>query len=144
MQQLLTVCIGNICRSPIAEALLKSHFADKTIWSAGIEALSGNPADPLSIKVAAARGLDLTAHRAQQLSGWMCKQADLILVMEQGHKTLLEERYPLARGKIFRLGEVGKFEIEDPYRKPEEAFEIAFERIDQGVADWADRIRKLG
>ncbi len=144
MQHILTLCVGNICRSPIAEVLLAQQFPDKTIWSAGLDALAGNPAAPLSIEVAAAHGVDLSAHRAQQLVGWMCQRAELILVMEQGHKTQLEQQYPLVRGKVFRLGEIGKFDIADPYRQPRDAFETAYDHIARGVADWAPRIRLLG
>ena len=144
MKNILVLCIGNICRSPIAEALLKQHFPDKTIWSAGLGALVGNPADPLSIQVAAAHGVDMSAHRAQQLASWMCQSAGLILVMEQGHKTEIEQLYPLVRGKVFRLGEIGKFDIADPYTQPLEAFETTYTDIARGVADWAPRIRQLG
>ena len=141
---MLTICIGNICRSPIAEALLRQQFPEKTIWSAGLGALIGAPADPLSVTVAGAEGLDLSAHRAQQLTGWMCQSADLILVMEQSHKNEIEQQYPLVRGKVFRLGEVGKFDIADPYRMPKEAFDSAFKSIARGVAEWTPRIRLLG
>lgn len=144
MKHILTLCVGNICRSPIAEALLAREFPDKTIWSAGLAALVGDPADPLSIEVAAAHGVDLSAHRAQQLVGWMCQTAELILVMEQGHKSEVEQQYPLVRGKVFRLGEIGKFDIADPYRESREAFETAYDHIARGVADWAPRIRQLG
>ena len=144
MQNILVLCIGNICRSPIAEALLKQQFPEKTIWSAGLGALVGNSADPLTIEVAATHGLDLSAHRAQQLVGWMCQTAELILVMEQGHKIEVEQLYPLVRGKVFRLGEFGKFDITDPYRQPRAAFETAYGHIARGVADWAPRIRQLG
>ena len=144
MKHILMLCIGNICRSPIAEALLAREFPDKTIWSAGLGALVGNPADQLSIEVAAANGLDLSAHRAQQLAGWMCQTAELMLVMEQGHKTQLEQLYPLARGKVFRLGEIGQFDIADPYRQSKAVFESAYALIARGVADWAPRIRQLG
>ena len=143
MKHILMLCIGNICRSPIAEALLAREFPDKTIWSAGLGALVGNPADQLSIEVAAAHGLDLSAHRAQQLVSWMCQNAELVLVMEQGHKTQLEQQYPLARGKVFRLGEIGQFDIADPYRQPKAVFESAYALIARGVADWAPRIRQL-
>ena len=144
MKHILTVCVGNICRSPIAEGLLKQEFPDKTIWSAGLGALTGSPADPLSVEVAAARGLDVSAHRAQQLASWMCQAADLIFVMEQFQKIELEQQYPLVRGKVFRLGELGKFDIADPYRQPIAAFDTAYEAIALGVAKWAPRIRLLG
>ena len=143
MKHILILCIGNICRSPIAEAMLKHEFPEKTIWSAGLGALTGHPADPLSIEVAAAHGLDLSGHRAQQVAGWMCQEADLILVMEQVHKSEVEQQFPLMRGKVFRLGELGKFDIADPYRKPVDAFNSAYEAIALGVANWAPRIRML-
>ena len=144
MKHILILCIGNICRSPIAEALLKLEFPEKKIWSAGLGALIGSPADPLSIEVAAARGLDMSAHRAQQLASWMCQTADLILVMEQLQKIEVQQQYPLVRGKVFRLGELGKFDIADPYRQPMAAFDTAYEAIALGLANWVPRIRLLG
>ena len=144
MKHILVLCIGNICRSPIAEALLKQQFPDKQIWSAGLGALVGKPADPLSVEVAAAHGLDLSTHRAQQVASWMCQRAELILVMEQDHKAQLEKQFPLVRGKAFRLGEPGQFDIADPYRQPKDAFEAAYSAIALGVSQWATRIRQLG
>lgn len=143
MKQILVLCIGNICRSPIAEAMLKKEFPDKTIWSAGLGALVGNPADPMSVDLAEKNGYDLSGHRAQQVSAWMCQQAELILVMEQSHKTDIENRYPMVRGKTFCLGSVGGFEIADPYRLGREAFDTAYAAIARGVADWTTRIHKL-
>lgn len=144
MKRILALCIGNICRSPLAQALLARELPGLTVWSAGLGALVGQPADPLSVLVAAEQGLDLRAHRAQQVSAWMCQQAELILVMEQAHKAALEQQFPLVRGKVFRLGQLGNFEIADPYRQPREAFDTACAAIAQGVSDWAPRIRQLG
>lgn len=143
MKQILTLCAGNICRSPIAAALLEREFPDKTVLSAGLGALEGKPADPLAIEVAAAHGLDLSAHRSVQFAPWMCQTAELILVMEQGHKAELEQKFPLVRGKVFRLGEYGKFDITDPYQRSKEAFEAAYDDIARGVADWVPRIQKI-
>jgi protein-tyrosine phosphatase len=63
--------------------------------------------------------------------------------MEQEHKTQLEQLYPQVRGKVFRLGLYGKFDIADPYRQSREAFDTAFQGISQGIADWLPRIKKL-
>lgn len=143
MQHILTLCIGNICRSPLAQVLLARELPTHKVWSAGLSALVGAPADPLSVQIAQEQGLDLSAHRAQQVTSFLCQQADLILVMEQSHKSQLEQLYPPVRGKVFRLGQFGQFEIADPYRQPREAFDTAYQGIAQGVADWLTRIRQL-
>jgi protein-tyrosine phosphatase len=143
MMRILTLCVGNICRSPIAQALLTREFPQLSVRSAGLSALVGKPADPMAQEVAASHGLDLSQHRAQQISAVLCQQSDLILVMEQAHKDWLEQLYPQVRGKAFRLGQLGQFEIADPYRKPIQAFETAYEAIFRGVSDWSQRIRKL-
>ena len=143
MKRILTLCVGNICRSPLAQALLARELPGHTIWSAGLGALVGQGADPFSVEVAAAHGLDITAHRAQQVTSFLCQQTELILVMEQLHKSQLEQQFPVVRGKVFTLGQFGQFEIADPYRQPRDAFDTAYAAIAQGVADWAPRIRKL-
>lgn len=144
MQNILVLCIGNICRSPLAEALLRRQLPSKTIWSAGMKALVGNPADPESVAVAVQHGLDLSAHRAQQLTAWMCQRAELILLMEQSQKFDLEQQYPWTRGKVFRLGGWSDFDIVDPYLQSREAFNVAYACISRGVTDWVPRIKQLG
>ena len=73
----------------------------------------------------------------------LCQQSQLILVMEQDHKTELERLFPLARGKVFRIGHVGQFDVADPYRQPRPAFDAAYAAIARGVQDWVPRIRQL-
>jgi protein-tyrosine phosphatase len=143
MHHILTLCIGNICRSPLAQVLLARELPTHHVWSAGLDALVGAPADPTSVLIAKDRGMDLSAHRAQQVTSVMCLQAELILVMEQAHKAQIEQMYPSVRGKVFRLGEFGRFDIADPYRQPREAFDTAYQGIEQGVSDWLTRIRQL-
>jgi protein-tyrosine phosphatase len=143
LKNILTVCIGNICRSPLAQLLLARELPGATVWSAGLSALVGQPADPFSVQVGVIHGLDLAEHRAQQVNSWLCQNAELILVMEQAHKTAIEQQYPLVRGKVFRLGEHGQFDIADPYRQPISAFETAYADIARGVESWVPRIRKL-
>lgn len=83
------VCVGNICRSPMAEALVAHRLAGMpgvATASAGISALVGRPADGLAQELMAARGLDLSGHRARQLTPELATSFDLILVMEDGHR----------------------------------------------------------
>jgi protein-tyrosine phosphatase len=140
MKHIMTLCLGNICRSPLAEALLARELPEHTVWSAGLGALVGNPADPLAVAVGAAHGLDIRTHRAQQVSSWLCQQVQMIMVMEQAHKAQLEQQFPMMRGKVFGLGQ---FDIADPYQQPIEAFDSAYAAIAQGVAVWVPRIRQL-
>lgn len=143
---ILVVCVGNICRSPVAEGLLKTRLPGNTVWSAGLAALVGHPADAISAEIALQHGIDISAHRAQQIFGWMCTKADLVLVMESMHKQHLEKQFPLARGKIHRLGEFGPegpFDIADPYRQTRFSFDAAHAAIAIGVDAWARRILQI-
>ena len=144
MNNILALCVGNICRSPVAEAFLKDRLPGRKVWSAGLHAVVGHGAEATASEIAKQHGLDLSAHRAQQVAGWMCSHADLVLVMEVGHQQELEKRYPTARGKIHRLGEFGPqggFDIADPYRQPRAAFEAAHAAIARGVDEWVRRIK---
>ncbi|KQX39182.1 low molecular weight protein-tyrosine-phosphatase [Variovorax sp. Root434] len=143
MKSVLVVCIGNICRSPMGEALIAAALPQLEVASAGVGALVGQPADPLARQLMAERGLDIESHRARQLTNLMCQQADLILVMDEEQRLLINQRHPLTRGKLFRLGEVARVDIPDPYRLGRPAFEQALQLIDAGASAWVERIRKL-
>jgi protein-tyrosine phosphatase len=136
--RILMVCVGNICRSPMAEVLLRARLAGRprapVIESAGIAALVGKPADPMAIELMRAQGIDLTGHRARQLTPELIRSFDLILVMENGHQHAVEGILPAARGRVFPLGKWGGFEVPDPYRKDRAAFEHAAKLIDEGLA----------
>lgn len=140
LSNILFVCIGNICRSPMAEALFKQAMPDKAVCSAGISALVGEPADPLSIQLMQERGIDLAEHRAQNLATWMVNEADLIVTMDQYQKRYIEFKYHIAKGKIMRLGEYGNYDIPDPYQQNLTAFRHSYNLIAQGVDELTERM----
>ena len=71
----------------------------------------------------------------------MVRDADLVLVMESGHKRATDDADPTARGKVHRLGEWQDRDIDDPNRQPKAAFADALADIQEGVASWAEKIK---
>ena len=143
-RRVLILCTGNICRSPMAEAILRARLTalkpDALVESAGIGAPVGKPADPVAVDLMAARGLDISEHRARQISGDMIREFPLLIVMEAMQQEYIEKRWPLSRGRVHTLGRWGGFEIPDPYRGDYADFEKALVLIDRGIDDWFEKI----
>lgn len=138
---ILIICTGNICRSPIAERILRKKLPNKKINSAGVGALVDHPADISAIKVAAIHDLSLEGHKGTQFTSRLGRQYDLLLVMEQEHIEKVSHIAPEVRGKTMLLGHwlAGK-EIPDPYRKSDEAFESVYQLIEHSCQCWADKL----
>ena len=139
---ILVVCIGNICRSPTAERLLKQALPHKTISSAGISALAGHAADDTATAVADQNGVSLEGHVVRQLTRELCQQHDLILVMEQKHIDAVTRIAPEVRGKTMLYGHWIKRDIPDPYRQSREAFEFTYDLLADATQAWAQRLKK--
>ncbi|TAL66421.1 MAG: low molecular weight phosphotyrosine protein phosphatase [Legionella sp.] len=144
IEKLLIICVGNICRSPMAEALfaekLKQTSPDVSVSSAGLGALVNHSADPFAQDLMRARGLDISFHRARQATQEIYFNADLILTMSTGQQEEIESKFPSARGRVQRLGKWGEYDIVDPYKRPKAIFEQALQLIDQGVNDWYKKL----
>ena len=136
----LFVCAGNICRSPMGAAILARRLGTRpfppTIESAGVAALVDQPADPLACSLLEEKGMNLSAHRARQLTPNLASAFDLILVMDERQQRAVEKIFPPARGRAHRLGRFGDFDIPDPYRKPRAAFAASLALIERGVDDF--------
>jgi protein-tyrosine phosphatase len=142
--RILVVCVGNICRSPMAEAVLRQALLDRgrevEVRSAGIGALVGYPADDNVRLLLERRGIDVSGHRAIQVNRDLLYWADLILVMEDEHRLALHRREPSAAGKVFLLGHWIDAQIPDPYRAPLAVFEETLDLVDRAVASWVQRL----
>ncbi len=143
-RSIVVVCVGNICRSPMAEVMLAAALPSCEVSSAGLGALVGDPAHPTSIELMSKRGLDLRGHIARQLDESIVNGSDMVLTMEKAHTDYITSQWPQARGRVFRWGHWEAFDIPDPYRRGEQAFEDALALIDTGLKQWADKLRQLG
>ena len=140
-KNILIICIGNICRSPFAEFYLKSKLPNKVIKSAGIQAsINGRIPDFSRTLNEQKYHLNMENHKATMITKKMIHDADLILVMEKFHISLLCDIDPQSRGKIFLLGQWINKEIPDPYRQHFEAFEYSYNLIIESCDSWIKRL----
>ena len=136
INNILVVCIGNICRSPMAEYFLKQEFPHLQIESAGISGLIGHAADDKASLCMQRLGIDMSSHVARKLNAELVKKADLILVMSQNQQKHVEQTWPFAKGKTFRLGLWQSINVADHYQHDQAVFDDTCQLIQSCIADW--------
>jgi len=147
---LLVVCHGNICRSPMAAALLVRELAPHGIdvQSAGFVGFNRPP--PVEALLAARRhGVDLTGHQSRLVTADLARAADLIVVMDSTQRRVVCERFGRRPSDVIILGDVdpGLGEtrtIRDPVDQDQEVFNRVYERISRCVRELASALRRRG
>ena len=149
------VCTGNICRSPLAEALAREHveragLGDRvTIDSFGTHDYHiGHGADPRTIATARRFGVDLDAHRARQVAAADCEAGDLVLAMDSGHAQALRRLAPAdARERIHLylpfVGIADVRDVPDPYYGDAAGFVAVHELLDRAAERLAQKLPSL-
>ena len=141
MTRVLVVCTGNVCRSPIAEGLLRAAFAERMgpdapeVTSAGTMGWIGSGADPSSIRAAAERGVDISSHRAREVSEEDVAGADVVVAMAPEHARAFTRE---AGSRIFTLKELVRLLEALP-----ETEGASLGRLPERIAE-ADRLRRGG
>jgi len=138
------VCLGNICRSPLAEGILqaKLDIRNHQVDSAGTAAYHvGNPPDPRSVAVAYKHGIDIHSQKARQFTSNDFEYFDRIYVMDRSNyqnvirlATNDQQKQKIA---LLRISE----EVPDPYYGGDDGFEKVFQMIDQACSIVANQIQ---
>jgi len=139
--RVLMVCLGNICRSPLAEGILSSKTNSSEIFvdSSGTAGYHvGNPPDPRSVEVAASHGIDISRQRCRRLSQDDFDEFDYIFAMDRENLIYLQE---LARSAedlakvslLLESAEMAEEEVPDPYYGGDDGFLHVFRMIDRAT-----------
>lgn len=148
--RLLAVCHGNICRSPVAAALLRRELAPLAIEVASAGLIGPNrPAPREAVAAAARRGVDLSEHRSRLLTADLARAADLIVVMEPAQQRFVCERFGRWPRDVIVLGDLDPAPVEartirDPVEEGPEVFETSYARIERCVRELASVLGSAG
>lgn len=136
------VCDGNICRSPTAEFILKRALPEKYIASAGLVGLAGHDVAPKARAIAEQHGVVCPTHSAKRITEELCREFDLIIVMEKRQKDELMRRFPFVGGKVYLIRHwLDGGDVPDPWQRDDEVYQHAFKLIDEGAQSWVAKLR---
>ena len=143
---ILVVCHGNICRSPVAAALIARELGTSgvTVQSGGFVGFN-RPAPPVAVAAAERHGLDLTDHRSRLLTAEVVRAADLIVVMEVGQQRLICERFGRRPADVLVLGDLDPAPVQtrtirDPVKDGPEVFQQVYARIARCVREFVGAV----
>lgn len=147
------ICTGNICRSAMAEGMMKKIVKDKKIeadiYSCGIYAETGDYATYNAMEAVKEYGVDISEHRATNIRESQIEEMDLILCATVSHKQSVLYLYPKLKGKVYTMkeyagvGENGEnLDIKDPWGYDENVYYCCALEIEECLEKIADKLEK--
>lgn len=115
---------------------VRAKGCDMEIASAGTAALIGHPPPDTVIEILKERDIDISSHRARQVTGEMARHYDLILVMERSQQQFIEGNWPIFKGRVHHLVDSDK-DVTDPYGSSTEVYMDSLAQIESGVDKWS-------
>ena len=153
--KIMFICTGNICRSAMAEAMLKKMLKDRNIenievCSSGIYADTGDIPTQIAIDVMRENyGIDLSSHRATNIKESQIEKMNLILCATLSHKMAVVQFYPELKDKVFTMKEYAgltfegmNFDISDPWGYDKKVYENCAKEIQQCLETIIEKIAK--
>jgi protein-tyrosine-phosphatase len=133
VKKVLFVCIGNMGRSPIAEALFNKIATDNFIaTSAGTNTKNGHPAGPDTIKIMKEYGINIANHKTRKLDEKLLKESDYVICMEKDHLNFILNHFPSYSDKYLTLRET---DIIDLYKGSYELYRTVANDIEKGIQE---------
>ncbi|WP_199174922.1 arsenate reductase/protein-tyrosine-phosphatase family protein [Halegenticoccus soli] len=145
---LLFLCLGNICRSPMAERYARARLAeagraDVSVESAGFVREEGRPSPEPAVEAARSYGVDLSDHASRRVTAAQLRRSDVVFLMDVKNYRRLERDFESAADKAYFLAPavVDAFEIEDPYPSTDvERYRTAYEIVTEAVDEVIDAL----
>jgi len=141
-KKILFVCTGNLCRSPMAEALFRHRMGKNSGWeatSAGTYAAGGHPASENAVMALKELKVDLSKHRSQPLTAEVVESADIIVTMTAEHRHHILDNFPAVGNRVFLIKSFGTSkvpaDVSDPFGGSLNTYKRIRDEIDRALSD---------